>query len=178
MIQWYAMRGTGVVTLVLFTLTVVLGLLNRSRAASTRWPRFVIDRLHRNASLLALVFLALHVATAVTDQWVSISFADAVIPFQGSYRPFWVGLGAVALDLLLALVLTSLIRVRLGVKLWRALHWLAYLAWPFAVLHGIGIGTDAGRPWMAGTDVICIAAVVGAFAVRLAAAKRVTVPAW
>ena len=178
MVQWYAIRATGVVTLGLFTFTVVLGLLNRSRVATVRWPRFVIDRLHRDSSLLAVVFLTLHIATSVTDRFVAINLVDAVFPFHSAYRPLWVGLGAVAFDLLVALIVTSLIRVRLGVKLWRGIHWLAYAAWPVAVVHGIGIGTDSGRLWMVAIDVICIGSVLGALALRLAAPQQVTGTAW
>jgi methionine sulfoxide reductase heme-binding subunit len=178
MIQWYAIRASGVVTLALFTFTVVLGLLNRSRVTSDRWPRFVIDRLHRNASLLAVVFLCVHIITAATDSFVSIDLLDAVIPFHPSYRPLWVGLGAVAFDLLVALVITSLVRVRLGVKTWRRIHWLAYLAWPVAVVHGLGIGTDAGRAWMLSIEGVCIGSVAGALALRLAAPARLAVQAW
>jgi len=129
MIQWYVIRASGVVALGLLTVTVVLGLLNRSRVTSDRWPRFVIDRLHRNASLLAIAFLCVHIVTAITDTWVSVRLVDVFIPFRGTYRPLWVGLGATAVDLLAAVIVTSLVRVRLGVKTWRGVHWLAYLAW-------------------------------------------------
>jgi DMSO/TMAO reductase YedYZ heme-binding membrane subunit len=170
MIQWYVMRATGVVALALLSVTVVLGLLNRSRIASDRWPRFVIDRLHRNASLLAVVFLCIHILTSVTDRFVAVGLVDAVIPFHSSYRPFWVGLGAVAV--------TSLVRVRLGVRAWRGVHWLAYLAWPVAVAHGLGIGTDGGQVWMLAIEAICIGSVLAALALRLTAPARLAGQAW
>jgi methionine sulfoxide reductase heme-binding subunit len=178
MIQWYVMRASGVVALILLTATVVLGLVNRSRVTSDGWPRFVIDRLHRNASLLAVVFLCVHIFTAVTDSFVSISLVDAVVPFHGSYRPFWVGLGAVAVDLLVAVLITSLVRVRLGVKAWRSVHWLAYLAWPVAVAHGLGIGTDSGQVWMLAIETICIGSVLAALALRLARPIGLAGQAW
>jgi methionine sulfoxide reductase heme-binding subunit len=178
MIQWYVIRATGVVALALLTVTVVLGLLNRSRFASDRWPRFVIDRLHRNASLLAVAFLCVHIVTAVTDTWVSVRLVDVFIPFWGRYRPLWVGLGATAVDLLAAVIVTSLLRVRLGVKTWRGVHWLAYFAWPVAVAHGLGIGTDSGQIWMLGIEGICIGSVLAALAVRLAAPFRLAGQAW
>jgi sulfoxide reductase heme-binding subunit YedZ len=178
MIQWYVIRASGVVALALLTVTVVLGLLNRSRVASESWPRFVIDRLHRNASLLAIVFLCVHILTSVTDSFVSVSLVNAVIPFSGSYRPFWVGLGAVALDLLVAVIVTSLLRVRLGVKVWRGVHWLAYLAWPDAVAHGLGVGTDSGQLWMLAIEAVCIGSVLAALALRLTAPVRLAGQAW
>jgi predicted ferric reductase len=167
MTQWYVIRASGLVTLALLTFAVVLGLINRSRLATYRWPRFVIDRLHRNASLFTLVFLGLHIVTAATDGFVSINPLDALIPFYRSYSPFWVGLGAVAFDLLLALVISSLVRVRLGFNAWRAIHWLAYIAWPVAVAHGLGLGTDSGQLWMIAVEVVCIASVLIALIVRL-----------
>jgi len=178
MIQWYVIRATGVVALALLTVTVVLGLLNRSRVTSDRWPRFVIDRLHRNASLLAVVFLSVHIVTAVTDGWVSVDLADVFIPFRGTYRPLWVGLGATAVDLLAAVMLTSLVRVRLGVRIWRGVHWLAYLAWPVAVAHGLGIGTDSGQIWMLGIEAVCIGSVLAALAIRLTDPVRLAGQAW
>jgi methionine sulfoxide reductase heme-binding subunit len=178
MIQWYVIRATGVVTLLLFSSTTVLGLLNRSRVTSDGWPRFVIDRLHRNLSLLSVTFLAIHIVMAATDSFVAINFVNAFVPFSHSYNTVWVGLGAVACDLLLALIITSLVRVRLGVTAWRWVHWLAYVAWPVAVAHSIGNGTDASEAWMLAIDVLCIGAVLAALAVRVAAPSQVIEEAW
>jgi sulfoxide reductase heme-binding subunit YedZ len=169
MTQWYVIRASGLVTLALLTLSVVLGLVNRSRLATYTWPRFVIDRLHRNAALFTLVFLGLHIVTAATDSFVSINPLDAFVPFFPSYSPFWVGLGAVAFDLLLALVISSLVRVRLGFRAWRMIHWLAYLVWPVAVAHGLGLGTDSGQVWMIAVEIVCISSVLVALVVRLRA---------
>jgi len=178
MIQWYVIRASGVVALTLLSVTVVLGLLNRTRVGSDRWPRFVIDRLHRNASLLAVAFLCVHIVTAVTDTFVSVRLVAAVIPFYGSYRPFWVGLGAVAVDLIVAVLITSLVRVRLGVRAWRGVHWLAYIAWPVAVAHGLGIGTDSGRVWMLAIEAVCVGSVLLALAVRVTTPVRLAGQPW
>ena len=178
MIQWYVIRASGVVALALLTVSVVLGLLNRSRVASDRWPRFVVDRLHRNASLLSVGFLCVHIVTAVTDGFVAVPLLAAVIPFHNSYRPLWVGLGAVAVDLLVAVILTSLVRVRLGVRAWRGVHWLAYLAWPVAVAHGLGLGTDSGEVWMLAIEAVSIGSVLAALALRLTAPVRLAGQAW
>lgn len=178
MIQWYVIRASGVVALVLLTVTVVFGVANRKRVSSDRWPRFVIDRLHRNASLISVVFLGLHILTSVTDGWVSVNLVDAFIPFHGNYRQLWVGLGAVAVDLLLAVMVTSLVRARLGVRAWRGVHWLAYVAWPIALAHGLGIGTDSGEPWMLIITAVCIGSVLVALALRLTAPTRLAGQAW
>ncbi|HEX6678725.1 MAG TPA: ferric reductase-like transmembrane domain-containing protein [Actinomycetes bacterium] len=174
---WYLTRGSGAVALLLLTATVVLGITNSARWASARWPRFVTERLHRNLSLLVLVFLVLHVATTVVDGYVPIRWLDAVVPFGSSYRPLWLGLGAVALDLLLAVLVTSLLRARLGHRTWRAVHWLAYGCWPVALVHGLGTGSDAGRAWMLAVDVAAAVAVLAAVWWRLGAAPSAPVAA-
>ena len=170
---WFATRGFGVVSLLLLTLIVVLGVAGVTRWRSSRWPRFVVAGLHRNLTLLALVFIALHVITTVADGYAPISFLNAVIPFTSRYRPLWLGLGAVALDLLLALTITSLLRARIGYRRWRALHWFAYASWPIALVHGFGTGTDARVTWMQVVAASCIASVVAAVLWRVAG-ERVT----
>jgi methionine sulfoxide reductase heme-binding subunit len=156
---WYLTRSTGTVALILLTLSVALGVLDVKRITSKRVPRFVIDGAHRTASLLAVVFLVIHIATAVLDTFVSITLVDAVVPFVGSYRPFWLGLGAMAFDLLIALVLTSIGRRFVGYRTWRATHWLAYACWPVALLHGLGTGSDVKSTWMLATNLLCLAVV-------------------
>lgn len=159
---WYLTRGTGVVSLLLLSTALVLGIVTSVRWASRGLPRFVVEQLHRNVSLVAVVFLAVHVGTAVLDAFAPIRWLDAVVPFSAAYRPVWTGLGAVALDLLLAVVVTSLLRVRLGHATWRAVHWAAYACWPVALVHGLGTGSDARQGWMLFVDVAAAATVVAA----------------
>jgi sulfoxide reductase heme-binding subunit YedZ len=166
---WFATRGFGVVSLLLLTTIVVLGVAGVTRWRSTRWPRFVVAGLHRNLTLLALVFIALHVITTVLDGYAPISLINAIVPFSSAYRPIWLGLGAVAFDLLIALTVTSLLRARIGYARWRALHWFAYASWPIALVHGLGTGTDARVGWMQVVTVICVASVVAAVLWRVAA---------
>ena len=137
---WYSTRGTGIISLVLLTASVALGVSEVVRFATRGWPRFVLAALHRNVALLATAFVAAHVATALADSYAPIRIVDVVVPFIGSYRPLWLGLGAVAFDLLVALIVTSLLRERLGHRAWRAVHWAAYVCWPMALLHGLGTG--------------------------------------
>jgi sulfoxide reductase heme-binding subunit YedZ len=125
-----------------------------------------VDSLHRNVSLLAVAFLVLHILTAVLDSFAPISLANAVIPFGGTYRPFWLGLGAVSFDLILAVTFTSLLRQRMGYSTWRAVHWLTYASWPVALLHSFGTGSDVKSGWMLWLGVGCMAVVVIAILVR------------
>jgi sulfoxide reductase heme-binding subunit YedZ len=156
---WYATRATGLVTLLMLTASVLLGLLVAGRFSSQRWPRFLTQGLHRNVSLLVLVFLVLHVSTTVLDTYTSIPLSAAFVPFASSYKTGWLSLGAVALDLLIALVVTSLVRDRLGYRTWRRVHWLAYACWPVAVAHGLGIGTDRSVTWVIALTLGCVGCV-------------------
>jgi sulfoxide reductase heme-binding subunit YedZ len=164
---WYATRSTGAVALLLLTAVVVLGVLGSLRLASVRWPRFAVATLHRDLSLLAIVFIALHVATTVLDGFAPINWLSAVVPFQSPYRSLWLGLGTVAFDLILALVITSLLRVRLGHNRWRKVHWLAYASWPIAAFHGLGTGSDAAQPWLLALTAACGASILIAVLVRI-----------
>jgi predicted ferric reductase len=172
---WYATRAAGLVSLLLLTVSMLLGILTAGRFTSEKWPAFLSQGLHRNLSLLVLVFLALHVGTTVIDTYTSISLAAAFIPFASSYKTGWLSLGAVALDMLLALVATSLLRSRIGHRSWRRVHWLAYACWPVAVAHGLGTGTDRNATWVFALTVACAVSVLGAGAWRLAAAARLGV---
>ena len=169
---WYATRATGLVTLLLLTASMLLGLGTAGRLASERWPRFVTVGLHRNITLLVLIFLALHVGTTVVDTYTSIPATAAFVPFVSAYKAPWLGLGAVAVDLLIAVMVTSLLRGRLGLRAWRGLHWLAYACWPVALVHGLGTGTDRRTLWVFAATAGCIAAVAVAATWRLATAAR------
>lgn len=169
---WYATRATGLVTLLLLTASVLLGILTTGRFAGGSWPRFLTVGLHRNLSLLVVTFLALHVGTTVVDNFVSIPLTAAFIPFASSYKMIWLSLGAVALDLLVALVATSLIRNRLGLRIWRWVHWAAYVCWPVALAHGLGAGTDRGTLWVFVLTIACAAMVGGVATWRFVGAAR------
>ncbi len=166
-LYWYLTRSTGAVALLLLTLAVALGVLDVQRWSTPNWPRFVVDSLHRNVSLLAMVFLVLHILTSVLDSFAPIGLLDAFVPFAGSYRPFWLGLGAVSFDLILAVIATSLIRQRMGFATWRAVHWLSYASWPIALLHCLGTGSDVNSAWLLVLSVGCAAIVVGAILARV-----------
>ena len=152
---WYATRATGVTALVLLTATVVLGVTGIARFATPRWPRVITAQLHRNLSLLSVAFVAAHVLTTVFDTYAPVGWISAVVPFASPYRTFWLGLGTVSSDLLLAVVVTSLLRARLGYRTWRAVHWLGYACWPVALWHGLGTGTDSKLPWLLALDAAC-----------------------
>jgi sulfoxide reductase heme-binding subunit YedZ len=167
---WYITRASGFVSLSLFTIAFALGLLTAGRVSSPRWPRFVTETLHRNISLTAIGFILVHVGAILLDTFVAISPVDAVVPFVSSYFPFWTGLGAVAFDVIIVLILTSLLRTRLPYRVWRFVHWIAYLGWPIVLAHTIGIGTD--RLWVLVVVGVSVTVVLGCGGYRLAGWRR------
>jgi predicted ferric reductase len=166
---WFLSRSTGLVALVLLTLTLVLGITASSRLGTAGWPRFVTQALHRNVSMFVILLLGAHIAVVVIDDYVPIRPVDAAVPFVATYRPIWLGLGVLSVHLLLVLVLTSLLRQRLGYGTWRAVHWIAYLSWPAAVVHGLGTGSDPRELWAAALTAGCGLAVLAAVSWRIVA---------
>ncbi|MFI7586526.1 ferric reductase-like transmembrane domain-containing protein [Spongisporangium articulatum] len=163
---WYLARGSGVVSLVLLTTVVVLGIATRRGRSFLGLPRLAVVTVHRSTALMAVVFLVVHVTTLMFDPYAQLRVVDLVLPFTAEYRPLWTGLGTLALDLTLALVVTSLARDRLPLKAWRGVHLAAYALWPMALLHGVFTGTDRTSLWMIAVDVACLAAVAGALVIH------------
>jgi sulfoxide reductase heme-binding subunit YedZ len=164
---WYVGRGTGVVSLLLLTVVMVLGIGSRSGRPAFGLPRFAVVALHRSASLMAVAFLAIHVVTLLLDPQAELRLVDLVLPFDATFRPLWMGLGTLGLDVMAAVVVTSLLRQRIGVRTWRVVHWLAYVSWPVAILHTVGTGTDRSTWWLVSLTGLSIAAVGSALVWRL-----------
>ncbi|MGD0241308.1 MAG: ferric reductase-like transmembrane domain-containing protein [Streptosporangiaceae bacterium] len=169
---WYASRATGIVSLLLLTAVLVLGILVNRQGRLPGLPRFAVTDLHRNLSLLSVAFIAVHILTAVLDSYVHIPLLSAVVPFASGYERLWLGLGAISLDLMVAMIVTSLLRGRLNRIVWRAVHLLAYASWPLAFVHGIGASKDLQQGWLLGLAVGCALAVATAVTWRLAHAAR------
>lgn len=167
-LTWFLSRGSGAVSLVLLTISFALGIPTLLSWGTPRVPRLVVQLMHRNVSLLVVVFLALHILTTVLDSFVSISVLDAVVPFGGTYRPIWLGFGALAFDGIVAVIVTSLLRHRLSYLSWKRVHWLSYACWPIALVHGLGTGTDTRYGWMQVLVAICVAIVLASIVWRVA----------
>lgn len=174
---WYLMRGSGAVSLVLLAASVFAGVAVTLRWSSRFATRLVVEGMHRNLSLLACCFLGVHVLTAVLDTFVSVSALDVVVPFRAGYQPLWMGLGTLVLDLLIALVVTSLLRDRIDRRVWRLVHWSAYACFPLALAHSIGSGTDSLQPWLLSIDVATAFAIGAVYSSRLSAGRQAETPA-
>ncbi len=169
---WYASRATGIVALLLLTAVLVLGILVNRQGRLPGLPRFAVTDIHRNLSLLSVAFIAVHVLTAVLDTFVSIPLAAGLVPFASGYERLWLGLGAISVDLMLAMIVTSLLRGRMNRLLWRVIHLLAYASWPVAFAHSIGSSKDLQQGWMLIMAVGCALIVAAAVVWRLAHAAR------
>jgi methionine sulfoxide reductase heme-binding subunit len=169
---WYASRATGIVSLLLLTVVLVLGILVNRQGRLPGLPRFAVTGLHRNLSLLSVAFIAVHIVTAMADTYVHIPLLSAVVPFTSGYERLWLGLGAISLDLMAAMIVTSLLRGRINRRLWRAVHLLAYASWPIAFAHSLGSSNDLQRGWPLGLSVACALVVAAATVWRLAHAAR------
>ncbi len=168
-----ATRATGLVTFLLLTGALVGGITTAGRVSGPGWPRFALAALHRNVSLLAVLFLAVHVSASILDSHTRVRWFDVLVPFLSNDHPLLLGLGTVALDLLLAATATSMLRTRLSLRLWRGVHWAAYASWPVALLHGVLIGSaDIRRVWVLGLYVGCVAAVSLALLWRFRTARN------
>jgi methionine sulfoxide reductase heme-binding subunit len=161
---------------VLLTATVVLGIGTAQRWSGRGSPSFVLALVHRNLSLLAVAAVAAHVATTLLDPFAQITLRDAVVPVGAAYRPVWLGLGVAADEVIVAVVVTSLLRDRLGPRLWRIVHWTAYSSWPLAVFHSLGTGSDARSPWLIGVAAACTAAVLLTLSERVLSGRLSTLP--
>lgn len=165
---WFVSRGSGLVLLALFTAVIVLGAATRLGSAPRRWARFTVAESHRNLSLFAIALLLLHVVTAIADPYVTIGWQALLLPFTSRYETAAIGLGTLAIDLGGAVLITSLVRRWLGQRAWRAVHYLAYAAWPAAFWHSIRAASyDLRLWWVAALEWGCLAAVATAVVVRL-----------
>lgn len=165
-ILWFATRGAGVVSLILFSVVACLGLLAVARSQSAWWPRFLTVELHRTLALLSVAFVAIHVLTAVLDPFTHLGIASVLVPLASAYRPLPVAFGVVSLYLVAAVVGTSLVRDRIGHRAWRAVHWTSYASWPLALEHTLTAGSDAFSPWLLAITAVCVLAVGVSLLVR------------
>jgi len=164
---WALGRGTGVVALLMFTTTLVLGIVSRSGRQVAGLGRFGLAELHRTAALTGVGLVAVHVTSLFLDPYAQLKLVDLAVPFLGSYRPLFLGFGTLAVDLLLVITAVSLLRNRVGPRVFKAVHWLTYVLWPVALVHALGNGTDAGSLWMDAVAVFCCGAVLAAVSWRL-----------
>jgi len=161
---WALGRGNGIVALAFMTVSLALGIATRSGRPLFALPRFAVADVHRFAALAGTLLVALHMGLLFMDPYAQLRVIDFVVPFIGVYRPLWQGLGTLAFDVLVVIVVTGLLRRRLGVRTFRVVHWATYVLWPIALAHALGNGTDSGHTWFlafAGCCALIVAIVLG-----------------
>ena len=173
---WFINRASGLVLLVLLTIVLVFGVLAARKSAGGKLPRFVSNEVHRGLALTAVIFLIIHVISAVLDDFVSIDLINIVVPWGSGWKPVWIGFGAVAVDLLIAVIVTSLLRNRMPESTWRLIHLSVFAMWPIAWIHALGSGTDAKSPAYLALSIVCALAVLGAALLRWFKPEPVPVP--
>ncbi len=166
-IMWYVTRSSGFIALLLLTITVVLGILSAQKVKLRKVPRVYFAELHRSVALFALVLLAVHIFTAVVDPFTKLGWTTIFDPFGRAYRPLYLGLGVTAFDLILAVLVTSLLRDRLRQKTWKLIHFSSYPIWLLAVVHGLGTGSDSRYGFALAIYGVCLVAVVMSVWVRI-----------
>ena len=167
-VLWFVTRGSGVVSLLIVTASVCLGLLTMARFRHESWPRFFNLEMHRRISLLAIVFNVVHIATAVLDPFAKLGWSSAFVPLISNYRPIPVAMGVVSMYLFIALIITGLLRAHMPQGLWRAIHWTSYAMWPLALAHSFLAGSDAGSIWMLAIGGISLGAAGACLLFRIA----------
>jgi methionine sulfoxide reductase heme-binding subunit len=147
-VDWYAARAAGIAAYLVLTFVVTFGLAMAGKARSSKWPKFVVEDVHRFGGLLVGFFVAIHVATIAIDSYLPFTLVQLLVPFTSAYRPLWTGLGIAAAELLVALAITNRYRRRIPYRYWRRMHYLNFAVWAGATVHGIGSGTDRSAPWL------------------------------
>jgi methionine sulfoxide reductase heme-binding subunit len=169
---WYVARASGIVTWALLAASVGWGLALTSRTMSRRArPAWLLD-LHRFLAGAALVFLAVHVGSIAADSYVHFGPVSLLIPFTGSWHPVAVAWGIVAMYVLVALEVTSLLRARLPRKIWRATHYASFPLFGFATVHALTAGTDRHNPLLRYGILAVTAGVLALAGVRVARSER------
>jgi DMSO/TMAO reductase YedYZ heme-binding membrane subunit len=164
--SWYVARSAGIVAYLLLSTSVVVGTLLVGRR-DLRWPKFAVQEIHRYLSILTGVFVVLHGGALLLDRVVPFSLTQALVPFSTSYRPFAVGLGVAAAELMAAIGITNHYRKRLPYMLWRRVHYLTLVVWLGASAHGVLAGTDRQDAWFLALVTLAACAVTLAFLVRI-----------
>jgi len=169
-LYWYIVRGSGFVAYLLLTTGLVAGLLLSLRWRTNTWPRVLTEDVHQFLQLLALTFLAVHVASTLLDTFVHFTWYQVLIPFTRAYRVLWLGTGIIAMYLAVALALSIYVRRLIGYRVWRTLHYTGFAAWLLALGHGLATGSDTRATWAIVVYLATVLMVIGLLMVRFGGA--------
>jgi hypothetical protein len=172
-VQRFLLYYSGVFALVALTAAVGAGMAAADKIVLSPGRRVAAQAVHRGISLVALAALATHIVLEVTAHRARV--ADAFVPFLGQGHTFYIGIGTIASDLVVLIIATGIVRRRFAGGrapwAWRVLHVTAYLAWPFAILHGL-LGGRPAQPYVDWSYGACLAAAGLALVMRYVARVR------
>ncbi len=168
---WLASRASGLVALVLVTVSVAIGLTVASKIARRPGMPRILTAVHEQTALAGLIAIAVHAITLIGDPWLNPGVSGVLVPFTMDYRPVWTGLGTIAGLLALLLGLSFYVRRSIGTKLWRKAHRATILVYFLAIAHTLGAGTDAGAIWMRWWLIVTTPPIVLLFLYRIASAR-------
>lgn len=176
-IWWLASRASGVVALLLVTISVAIGLTMSAKLMRKRRLGPVLMAIHEQTALAGLVAIAVHGVTLLGDPWLHPTLSQISVPFTMGYRAFFTGLGVVGGWLAALLGLTYYVRRRIGPALWRKAHRATIVVYVLGLVHTIGAGTDAGTPWLRWFMVATAPAIAMLFARRVIGRRPEAQPA-
>lgn len=171
-LSWYIARSSGIVSWMLLTASVIWGLLLSARILNRRTtPGWLLD-LHRYLGAISIMLTGIHIAGLVGDNWLHIGWSETLVPMASAYRPGAVAWGVVALYLLVAIEITSLVRSRIPRKVWRMTHYLSFPLFVMCTVHGLRAGTDSRAKAFEYLTVVSVSTVIVLLLLRIVATRK------
>lgn len=174
---WYVARAGGILAYLLLWLATLWGVFISSKMVKGWIDATMLYNMHEFLPTLAMVFAVVHAAVLMGDAYIGFSLLDLLIPFHAPYRPLWTGLGSLALYLSVTLIVSFYLRSVVSRRVWRTLHYLTYLAFGLALVHGLLAGTDSTQPAVYGMYIATAATLLFATIYRILTAHSSHKPA-
>jgi len=172
MLWWLVSRASGIVALVLISLSVLIGLAMAAKVLRRPKLKRGGARLHEHLALTALAAIAIHGLALLGDHWLKPGLRGITIPFALSYRPGFTGIGIIAGYLAVLLGPSFYLRRRIGARRWRNLHRATVMVWLLSAVHALGAGTDGATLWLRVVVVAPLPPIVYLLVVRLFGTER------
>lgn len=169
---WIASRASGLLALVLVTVSVALGLIMAGKVMRRPGLSRKLMAIHEHTAVAGIVAIAVHGITLLGDPWLNPGPTGIAIPFAMSFRPLWTGLGIVGGYLAALLGLSFYFRKRIGAKLWRKAHRATVVVYVLGLMHAFGSGTDASTPWFRWWALLTAPPIAGLFVYRLVSHRK------
>jgi DMSO/TMAO reductase YedYZ heme-binding membrane subunit len=147
LLAWYSVRALGFLAYLVVAASVLYGLLLSTKILDAIAHRPVSFALHKDLALVGMLLATLHVVILLADQSFAFTPRALLVPFASPYSPTWVGIGQITFYGLAIITASFYVRRQIGQRAWRMLHYLTFLAFIGATVHGIMSGSDSGSFW-------------------------------